>query len=85
MQSRLLILVAILALAGCSTPPKSAEKPAEEEYVLVPTTGSNIPKRMKKSDLVKGNVEKNSDTQVVDKDTFAKQMRTGRQIERGNN
>ncbi len=85
MQRCLLILAASLMLAGCGTPTKTAEKPAEEEYILVPTTGSNIPKRVKKSDIVKGTVAKDSDTQIVDKDTFAKQMRPGRQIDRGNN
>jgi uncharacterized lipoprotein YajG len=44
MQRHLLILAASLVLAGCGTPPKTAENPAEEEYILVPTTGSNIPK-----------------------------------------
>ena len=85
MQRCLLILAASLGLAGCGTPPKTAEKPAEEEYVLVPTTGSNIPKRVKKSDLVKGTVAKDVDTQQINKDDFVKSLRPGRQIERGNN
>lgn len=82
MQPRLFLLAAVLALAGCNSPTKTAEKGAEDEYVLVHVTGSNVPKRVKKSDLVKGEVVKDSDTQVIDKDDFAKSMRTGRQIDR---
>ncbi len=85
MQRCLLIIAASLGLAGCGTPTKTAEKPAEDEYILVPTTGSNIPKRVKKSDLVKGTVAKDVDTQQISKDDFAKSLRPGRQIDRGNN
>jgi hypothetical protein len=85
MQRCLLILAASLGLAGCGTPTQTAGKPAEDEYVLVPTTGSNIPKRVKKSDLVKGTVAKDVNTQQISKEDFAKSLRTGHQIERGNN
>lgn len=83
MQFRLFPLAAVLVLAGCNSPTKTAEKAADDEYVMVPVTGSNIPKRVKKSDIVKGEVARETDTQVVNKDDFAKQMRVGRQIERG--
>jgi hypothetical protein len=84
MRTRLLPLAAVLIFAGCNSPTKTAEKPAEEEYILVPVTGSNIPKRVKKSDVVNGTVAKDVDTQLMDKDDFAKQMRPGRKIDRGN-
>ncbi len=85
MQRCLLILAAGLGLAGCGTPTNTAGKPAEEEYILVPTTGSNIPKRVKKSDIVKGTVAKDVDAQQINKEDFAKSLRPGRQIERGSN
>jgi starvation-inducible outer membrane lipoprotein len=86
MQRCLLIIAASLGLAGCGTPPKTAgTKGAEEEYVYVTVTGSNIPKRVKKSDLVKGTVAKDVDTQQINKDDFARSLRSGRQMDRGNN
>ena len=83
MQTRLLLIATMLVLAGCNSATKTAEKAADDDYIMVPVTGSNIPKRVRKSDLVKGEVAKETDTQVVNKDDFAKQMRVGRQIERG--
>ena len=84
MQRSLLIFAASLALAGCGTPTKTADKAAEDEYIYVSVTGSNVPKRVKKSDLVKGTVQKDVDTQQVSKEDFAKSLRPGRQIDRGN-
>lgn len=84
MQFRLSALVAVLVLAGCSSSTKTAEKAAEDEYIYVSVTGSNVPKRVKKSDLVKGEVAKDVDTQQISKEDFAKSLRVGRQIDRGN-
>ena len=86
MQRLLLILGTSLILAGCSSATRTAEtKGAEDEYVYVTATGSNIPKRVKKSDLVNGTVAKDGNTQQINKDDFAKSLRTGRQIDRGGN
>jgi len=76
-------LVIPLLLAGCATEPKAAGNAPAEEYVYVTVTGSNIPKRIKKSDLEKGSVPKDGDMQVVDKDSFQKSLRPGRQIDKG--
>ena len=45
-------------VVGCATDATTAEKAAKEkdEYVTVVTTGSNIPKRVKKSDIINGTV-----------------------------
>ncbi len=85
MPYRVFVLGSILLLAGCNSAPKAAEtKGAEDEYIYVTATGSNVPKRVKKSDLVKGTVAKELDTQQISKEDFAKSLRPGRQIERGN-
>ena len=60
---RLTALVSLCAVvgltAGCASNPKEAKSDApKEEYVTVMTTGSNIPVRIKKSDLEKGTVPK---------------------------
>ena len=75
----LLVAAVIPALAGCSTPPKTAaeKKAAEEEYVTITVTGSNIPKRIKKSDIEKGTVPQDVQAQLVDKDQFVKDQRPG--------
>lgn len=83
MRLRLPILAVALVLAGCSSP-TAAQKAAEDEYIYVSVTGSNVPKRVKKSDLVKGEVTKDVDTQQISKEDFAKSLRVGRQIDRGN-
>jgi hypothetical protein len=84
MQRRLLILAASLALAGCNTPTKTAEKAGADDYVSVEVTGSNIPKRVRKSDIEKGTVPKDVQAQVVEKDSFTRQMMPGRVVEKGN-
>lgn len=71
-------------LAGCGTPTTAEKKASNDEYVYVTVTGSNVPKRVRKSDIEKGTVPKELNTQLADKDDFAKQLRPGRQIERGN-
>ena len=60
------------ALAGCSSPEKTAAKNDDDEYVTVTVTGSNIPKRIKKSDIAEGNIPKDLQMQLMDKDQFAK-------------
>jgi hypothetical protein len=85
MKTRLLVLPALLWLAGCDTPTEVAEKKtANDEYVYVTVTGSNIPKRVRKSDIEKGTVPKDLQVQLADKDEFAQQMRSGRKLDKGN-
>ncbi len=81
MKTRLWWLLVPVVLAGCGTPQTAEQKTADDEYILVHVTGSNVPKRVKKSDLVKGTVAKDVDTQLADKDQFARQMRPGRQLD----
>ena len=73
------VAAAIAILAGCSTPPQTAaeKKAAEEEYVTIMVTGSNIPLRIKKSDIAKGTVPQDVQAQLVDKDQFVKDQRPG--------
>jgi hypothetical protein len=61
-------------LAGCASDPAAAAKAKadKEEYVTVMTTGSNIPVRIKKSDLEKGQVTKGILADNIDKDDFAR-------------
>jgi len=83
--------VALLSLsllaAGCAT--QSAEeraakrRAAEEEYVYITVTGSNIPKRIKKSDILKDTLPKDGDAQMVDKEQFLKSLGPGKKLERG--
>lgn len=85
MKTPLLVLPVLLCLVGCDTPTKVAEKKnANDEYVNVTITGSNIPKRVRKSDIEKGTLPKDVQVQLADKDNFAQQMRPGRKLERGN-
>ena len=78
---RILALIALLACTGltaCSTPAKTAEnKDKEEEYVYVTVTGSNIPKKIKKSDIAAGKVPADVQAQLVDKEQFEKSLRPG--------
>ena len=80
MKLRPLVFLALLLtalVAGCATDATTAEKAAKEkdEYVTVVTTGSNIPKRVKKSDIVNGTVAKGTLADSVDKDEFARAQR----------
>jgi hypothetical protein len=80
--------VLAFTLAGCATKTKEAKAEQsgqqEEEYVYVPSaTGSNLPKKVKKSDIVSGNVAKDGQAQTVNKDDFARNLRPGRQLETG--
>jgi len=58
----------IFAVTGCASNPKDAKtanKEPEEEYITYTVTGSNIPKRVKKSDVEKGNLPKDMDATLV--------------------
>ncbi len=62
-----LVLLSGLMLTGCTTPPKAAaaDKTGEDEYVyLPPKTGSNVPRKVKKSDLLAGKIP-DADTSSV--------------------
>ena len=81
MKLRPLVFLALLVtalVAGCATDATTAEKAAKEkdEYVTVVTTGSNIPKRVKKSDIINGTVAKDTLAESVDKDEFARAQRS---------
>lgn len=92
MKLRLLTLFSALSLvllAGCATKSATAsadggKKEEKEEYVtLPPATGSNLPRRVKKSDLLAGKVPDAGSAQQVDKDEFARSLRPGRQQDTG--
>lgn len=72
------------ALAGCSSPEKTAAKNDDDEYVTVTVTGSNIPKRIKKSDIAKGNIPKDVQMELMDKDQFAKSTQPANSSSRNN-
>ena len=68
----------LVSATGCTTKEKTAAQKAEEdEYVTITVTGSNIPKRVRKSDIAAGKVAKDEQMQLMDKDEFAKSMRPG--------
>lgn len=75
-RSVLLMLLTILpaAFTGCKTTDQTAGTKGEDEYVYVTVTGSNIPKRIKKSDIAAGKVPKDEQMQVIDKEDFARGM-----------
>lgn len=53
-------LIALTFLAGCAAPTKTADQPKdkkEAEYVYYTPTGSNIPVRVRKSDLASSDAE----------------------------
>lgn len=86
MQYRLqfLWLAAALTLAGCATPSaQTAGKKADDEYVTVTVTGSNIAKRIRKSDIAKGNLTKDEQAQLVDKDNFVRSLQPGKVVDKG--
>ena len=73
----------LVSSTGCNTTDKTAaQKGQEDEYVYVTVTGSNIPKKIKKSDIAAGKVPKDVDMQLVDKEGFAKGLRPG--VSKGN-
>lgn len=81
-----LALLGGLLGAGCSTPPKTANANTDDEYVtLPPRTGSNMPRRVKKADLLAGKVPDADLTGVagVDKDQFANSIHPP--VPKGNN
>ncbi|MBI2516591.1 MAG: hypothetical protein HYV95_06705 [Opitutae bacterium] len=93
MKLRLITLFSVLflaLLAGCATKSTTAsvdggKKEEKEEYVtLPPATGSNLPRRVKKSDLLAGKVPDAGNAQQVDKDEFARSLRPGRAVDKGN-
>jgi hypothetical protein len=74
----LLLTALLISSTGCTTKEKTAAQQAEEdEYVTVTVTGSNIPKRVRKSDIAAGKVAKDEQMQLMDKDEFARSMRPG--------
>lgn len=79
------VIAVVSFLTGCASDPASAAKAKadKDEYVTVMTTGSNIPVRIKKSDLEKGQVAKGTLADSVDKDEFNRNLRPGRQIDTG--
>lgn len=74
----LLLILLLISTTGCATKEKTAAKEAtEDEYVYVTVTGSNIPKKIRKSDIAAGKVAKDEQMQLMDKEEFAKSMRPG--------
>ena len=68
----------LVSSTGCATKEKTAAQKAEEdEYVTITVTGSNIPKRVRKSDIAAGKVAKDEQMQLMDKEAFARSMRPG--------
>ncbi|HWA26919.1 MAG TPA: hypothetical protein VG734_14765 [Lacunisphaera sp.] len=88
--SRRLVALTVISwlAAGCAsqTVAERAAKrqAAEEEYIYITVTGSNIPKRIKKSDVVNGEaLPKDGDAQMVDKEQFLKSLGPGKKLDRG--
>lgn len=81
-----LILLVTIFLAGCASPEKSAAaKAADDEYVTIPPkTGSNMPRRVKKSDLLAGKIPDADTSSIVgvDPETFARSV--GHPVRQGN-
>ncbi len=74
----LLLVSLVVATTGCTTTDKTvAQKAEEDEYVTITVTGSNIPKRVRKSDIAAGKVAKDEQMQLMDPEAFAKSMRPG--------
>jgi hypothetical protein len=70
-----LLFLTVIGLVGCATEQKTAK---EDEYVtLPPKTGSHLPRRVKKSDLLAGKVPDADAAQEVDKDQFKQSIRPG--------
>ncbi|MEI6105961.1 MAG: hypothetical protein WCR49_03010 [Opitutae bacterium] len=65
-------------VTGCSAPATTADKKTEDEYIYVKVTGSNIPKKIKKSDIAAGKLPKDVDMQLMDKDALQRQMVPGK-------
>ena len=61
-------------VAGCSTPATTADKKSEDEYVYVKVTGSNIPKKVKKSDIAAGTVPKDVDMQLMNPESLQRSL-----------
>lgn len=77
-SSLYLCCLLLVATTGCTTTDKTAaQKGEEDEYVTITVTGSNIPKRVKKSDIAAGKVAKDEQMQLMDPEAFAKSMRPG--------
>lgn len=71
-----LIGITAALAGGCNIKDKTAAQLAAEkdEYVYVTVTGSNIPKRIKKSDIAAGKVPQDVMAQLMDKEEFAKNI-----------
>ena len=68
----------LVSATGCTTKEKTAAQKAEEdEYVTITVTGSNIPKRVRKSDIAAGKVAKDEQMQLMDKEAFVKNAHGG--------
>ncbi len=73
-----LLLLSVFAFDGCATQTKTASKDGDDEYVtLPPKTGSHLPRRVKKSDLLAGKVTDADAAQEVNKEQFAQGIRPG--------
>ncbi|MES1168237.1 MAG: hypothetical protein ABUL61_03605 [Oleiharenicola lentus] len=78
-----LLLPLLLAGAGCASTPAADQAAKDDEYIYVQVTGSNIPKRIKRSALATDDLPKDGDMQVIDKEQFMKSMGPGKKIDRG--
>lgn len=74
----LLLTALLISTTGCATKEKTAaQKGEQDEYVYVTVTGSNIPKKIKKSDIAAGKVAKDEQMQLMDKEAFARSVQPG--------
>jgi uncharacterized lipoprotein len=71
--------LAAILIAGCATNPKQeSQKKDDDEYVMLPPrTGSNVPRKVKKSDILAGKVIDAGDAVDIDKDKFAREAQRG--------
>ena len=63
---------------GCSAPTATADKKTDDEYVYVKVTGSNIPKKVKKSDIAAGTVPKDVDMQLMNPESLQRSLHPGK-------
>jgi hypothetical protein len=61
-------------ITGCSAPATTADKKSDDEYVYVKVTGSNIPKKVKKSDIAAGTVPKDVDMQLMNPESLQRSL-----------
>jgi hypothetical protein len=77
--ARIILVTGIIgSVTGCSAPATTADNKTEDEYVYVKVTGSNIPKKVKKSDIAAGTVPKDTDMQLMNPESLQRSLHPGK-------